>query len=36
LPQGRWFDVFGGQDATVGVPLHEWLNPLPFAVLLAK
>jgi (1->4)-alpha-D-glucan 1-alpha-D-glucosylmutase len=36
LPEARWFDVFRGQDATVGAPLHEWLNPLPFAVLLAK
>jgi (1->4)-alpha-D-glucan 1-alpha-D-glucosylmutase len=36
LPEGKWFDVFRGQDANVGAPLHEWLNPLPFAVLLAR
>ena len=36
LPEARWFDVFRGRDATVGAPLHEWLNPLPFAVLLAQ
>ncbi|HEY1888448.1 MAG TPA: malto-oligosyltrehalose synthase [Roseiarcus sp.] len=36
LPAGRWFDLFRGQDATVGAPLHEWLRPLPFAVLLAR
>jgi (1->4)-alpha-D-glucan 1-alpha-D-glucosylmutase len=35
LPEARWFDPFRGQDAPVGVPLYEWLNPLPFAVLLA-
>jgi (1->4)-alpha-D-glucan 1-alpha-D-glucosylmutase len=36
LPEGRWFDLFRGRDALVGTPLHEWLNPLPFAVLLAQ
>jgi (1->4)-alpha-D-glucan 1-alpha-D-glucosylmutase len=36
LPEARWFDLFRGQDATVGAPLHEWLNPLPFAVLLSR
>ena len=36
LPEARWFDLFRGQDATVDAPLHEWLNPLPFAVLLAQ
>jgi (1->4)-alpha-D-glucan 1-alpha-D-glucosylmutase len=35
LPGARWFDVFAGREAAVGSPLHEWLNPLPFAVLLA-
>jgi len=35
LPEGHWFDLFRGRDAVAGVPLHEWLNPLPFAVLLA-
>jgi (1->4)-alpha-D-glucan 1-alpha-D-glucosylmutase len=35
LPEGRWFDLFRGQDARVDSPLHQWLNPLPFAVLLA-
>jgi (1->4)-alpha-D-glucan 1-alpha-D-glucosylmutase len=35
LPGARWFDVFAGRGAIVGAPLHEWLNPLPFAVLLA-
>jgi hypothetical protein len=35
LPGARWFDVFAGREAIVGAPLHEWLNPLPFAVLLA-
>ena len=33
---GRWFDLFRGQDANAGAPLHEWLHPLPFAVLLAR
>jgi (1->4)-alpha-D-glucan 1-alpha-D-glucosylmutase len=36
LPEGRWFDLFRGQDATVGAPLREWLHPLPLAVLLAQ
>ena len=36
LPEARWFDLFRGRDATVGAPLHEWLHPLPFAVLLAR
>jgi (1->4)-alpha-D-glucan 1-alpha-D-glucosylmutase len=36
LPKARWFDLFRGQDATVGAPLHEWLRPLPFAVMLAR
>ena len=36
LPKGRWFDLFRGSCANVGVPLREWLNPLPFAVLLAE
>ena len=36
LPQGRWFDLFRGQDANAGAPLQEWLYPLPFAVLLAR
>ena len=36
LPEGDWFDVFRGRDAVASRPLHEWLNPLPFAVLLAR
>jgi (1->4)-alpha-D-glucan 1-alpha-D-glucosylmutase len=36
LPEGKWFDLFRGQDADVGAPLHAWLHPLPFAVLLAS
>ena len=36
LPEGHWFDLFRGRDADVSHPLHEWLNPLPFAVLLAE
>jgi (1->4)-alpha-D-glucan 1-alpha-D-glucosylmutase len=36
LPEGSWFDLFRGRDAIVGAPLHEWLNPLPFAVLLSR
>jgi (1->4)-alpha-D-glucan 1-alpha-D-glucosylmutase len=36
LPEAKWFDLFRGRDAPVGAPLHEWLNPLPFAVLLAR
>lgn len=36
LPAGKWFDLFRGQDAALGAPLHEWLSPLPFAVMLAR
>jgi (1->4)-alpha-D-glucan 1-alpha-D-glucosylmutase len=36
LPEARWFDLFRGRDATIDAPLHLWLNPLPFAVLLAR
>jgi (1->4)-alpha-D-glucan 1-alpha-D-glucosylmutase len=36
LPEGRWFDLFRGREAPVGAPLHEWLHPLPFAVLVAQ
>jgi (1->4)-alpha-D-glucan 1-alpha-D-glucosylmutase len=36
LPEGRWFDLFHGRHVTVGDPLHEWLHPLPFAVLLSQ
>jgi len=36
LPEARWFDLFRGGYATVDAPLHQWLNPLPFAVLLAR
>jgi (1->4)-alpha-D-glucan 1-alpha-D-glucosylmutase len=36
LPEAKWFDLCRGQDADIGAPLHEWLNPLPFAVLLAS
>ena len=36
LPEARWFDLFRGQDATVNAPLHEWLHPLPFTVLVAR
>src|ERR1700729_61488 len=36
LPEARWFDLFRGRDADIGAPLHEWLKPLPFAVLLAR
>ena len=36
LPEGRWFDLIRGPYPTAGVPLREWLNPLPFAVLLAE
>ena len=36
LPEGNWFDVFRGRDAVASLPLHEWLNPLPFAVLLDR
>jgi (1->4)-alpha-D-glucan 1-alpha-D-glucosylmutase len=35
LPEARWFDLFRGRDADIGAPLREWLNPLPFAVLLS-
>jgi (1->4)-alpha-D-glucan 1-alpha-D-glucosylmutase len=34
LPAGHWFDFFRGRDADASLPLCEWLNPLPFAVLL--
>jgi (1->4)-alpha-D-glucan 1-alpha-D-glucosylmutase len=36
LPKARWFDLFRGQNATLGASLHAWLRPLPFAVLLAR
>ena len=36
LPEGRWFDVIRGRYAVAGVPLKDWLEPLPFAVLLAQ
>jgi (1->4)-alpha-D-glucan 1-alpha-D-glucosylmutase len=36
LPEGRWFDLFRGCYATTGAPLRDWLNPLPFAVLLSQ
>ena len=36
LPEGRWFDLFRGRDAIVGAPLHQWLSPLPFAMLVAR
>jgi (1->4)-alpha-D-glucan 1-alpha-D-glucosylmutase len=36
LPEGRWFDLFRGRDAIVGTPLHQWLSPLPFAMLVAR
>jgi hypothetical protein len=36
LPEAKWFDLFRGRDADIGAPLTEWLNPLPFAVLLAR
>jgi hypothetical protein len=36
LPAGKWFDVFRGQEAHIDAPLHEWLRPLPFAVLVAR
>jgi (1->4)-alpha-D-glucan 1-alpha-D-glucosylmutase len=35
LPEGRWFDLFRGKEASVGAPLNEWLHPLPFAVLVS-
>src|SRR5208283_4036803 len=36
LPEGRWFDIIRGRSAVAGVPLREWLEPLPFAVLLTR
>jgi (1->4)-alpha-D-glucan 1-alpha-D-glucosylmutase len=36
LPEGRWFDLFRGKEASVGAPLNEWLHPLPFTVLVAQ
>ena len=36
LPEGRWFDLFRGRYAVAGVPLKDWLQPLPFAVLLTQ
>jgi (1->4)-alpha-D-glucan 1-alpha-D-glucosylmutase len=36
LPKARWFDLVRGWDADVGAPLHAWLHPLPFVVLLAR
>ena len=36
LPEGRWFDVFRGREASPTAPLHEWLTPLPFAALVAE
>jgi (1->4)-alpha-D-glucan 1-alpha-D-glucosylmutase len=36
LPEGRWFDVFRGGYATIDAPLHQWLHPLPFAMLLSQ
>jgi (1->4)-alpha-D-glucan 1-alpha-D-glucosylmutase len=36
LPEGKWFDLFRGGDAAIGAPLHEWLQPLPFTVLVAR
>ena len=36
LPEGKWFDVFRGKDATVGGRLSELLRPLPFAVLVTR
>jgi len=36
LPEGRWFDLFRGRHGDAGVALREWLDPLPFAVLLAQ
>ena len=35
LPQANWFDLFRGKAATPDAPLHDWLSPLPFAVLAA-
>jgi (1->4)-alpha-D-glucan 1-alpha-D-glucosylmutase len=36
LPEGRWFDLFSGRYAVAGVPLKDWLQPLPFAVLVLQ
>ncbi len=36
LPQGPWFDLIRGCYAVAGVPLKDWLDPLPFAVLLTR
>ena len=36
LPEGRWFDLIRGRYAVAGVPLKDWLEPLPFAVLLTQ
>jgi (1->4)-alpha-D-glucan 1-alpha-D-glucosylmutase len=36
LPEGRWFDLIRGRYAVAGVPLRDWLNPLPFAVLVMQ
>ena len=36
LPEGRWFDLFRGRSAVAGLPLRDWLHPLPFAVLLTQ
>jgi (1->4)-alpha-D-glucan 1-alpha-D-glucosylmutase len=36
LPEGRWFDLFRGQYAAPADSLRDWLNPLPFAVLLSQ
>jgi (1->4)-alpha-D-glucan 1-alpha-D-glucosylmutase len=36
LPEGPWFDLVRGRHAVVGVPLKDWLEPLPFAVLLTQ
>jgi maltooligosyltrehalose synthase len=36
LPEGSWFDLFRGRSAVAGLPLRDWLHPLPFAVLLTQ
>jgi hypothetical protein len=36
LPEGRWFDLFRGRSAVAGAPLRDWLDPLPFAVLVMQ
>jgi (1->4)-alpha-D-glucan 1-alpha-D-glucosylmutase len=36
LPEGRWFDLIRGRYADAGVPLRDWLTPLPFAVLATQ